>query len=126
MDKEIILRYAQQKYNAKPDFPWRKYPTYFVLRVNPAKTTKQNKWYALFMNISKRKLGLNSDENVDVLNLKCEPNLIGSFIDHKIYFPAYHMNKEHWISILLANVDCEQNIFNLLDMSYDLVCNKRG
>lgn len=120
MDKDRLLQYAQEKYEAKPDFPWRKYPSYFVLRVND----NCNKWYALFMKISQRKLGLNSDEMVDVVNLKCVPELIGSFIDYKIYFPAYHMNKEHWLSILLDNSSSDKNIYNLLDMSYDLVSKK--
>lgn len=55
------------------------------------------------------------------MNLKADTNLISSIIDNKNIFPAYHMNKKHWISIYLdkhINID---KIKALLDLSYSLV-----
>ena len=121
MDREIILAYAKEKYNSLPDYPWQKYPSFAVLRKSSKAVPHKHKWYALIMNISKRKVGLNSDKCTDFLNVKCPPELIGSFIDYKTYFPAYHMNKEHWLTILLDNVKIDKNVFNLIDTSYELV-----
>lgn len=76
------------------------------------------------MSIQKEKLGFADDKTwITVLNLKCPPELIGSFIDNKVYFPAYHMNKEHWLSILLEAVSFSdsRNVFNLIDLSYKLI-----
>ena len=55
-----------------------------------------------------------------MLNVKADPILIGSLLSLPGYFPAYHMNKENWISILLEESDLDKNIRNLLQMSYEL------
>ena len=34
--------------------------------------------------------------------------------------PAYHMNKEHWITIVLDSPFPEEEIYNLINLSYDL------
>ena len=35
--------------------------------------------------------------------------------------PAYHMNKEHWITMLMDGTVSEAKILDFLDMSYDLI-----
>lgn len=62
---------------------------------------------------------------MDVLNVKADPVLIGSLLPLPGYFPAYHMNKENWISILLGESDLDKNIRNLLQMSYELTEEKK-
>ncbi len=110
-----ILKYAKENFNTEPDHPWEKYPEHIVLR------HKDNfKWYALLMEVSKDKLGLCGDENVDILNIKCDPILIGSLLDNNGYLPAYHMNKEHWITIVLDGSVSSDEIFNLLNMSFEM------
>ncbi len=81
----------------------------------------KKKWYAVVMVISKRKLNINSDEKVEVLNVKLDPNDIALLIDHKGYFPAYHMNKKHWCTIVLdGTVDTDEICFRI-EQSYNLV-----
>jgi len=36
------------------------------------------------------------------------------------FLPAYHMNKTHWLTILLDQGVESEEIFKLLDWSYDL------
>ena len=55
------------------------------------------------MHISRRKVGLDSDEVVDVVNLKLPLEMFGSFGAADGVYPAYHMNKLHWISVLLPD-----------------------
>lgn len=70
--------------------------------------------------IPKSRLGLREDGMIDVVNLKCDPVLIGSLRSEKGIFPAYHMSKDKWISVALdGSVDDEQ-IKILLDMSFEL------
>ena len=72
------------------------------------------------MDIPKSKLGLRGDGDIDIVNLKCEPAVIGSLRLEKGFFPAYHMSKDKWISVALdGSVDDEQLLF-LLDMSFEL------
>lgn len=118
LTRDMIFRYVKEKYGTMPEYLWQKFPRHAVFRKQTDK-----KWYGIVMNIPKSKLGFDDETSVDVLDVKCPPDLIGSFIDNKIYFSAYHMNKEHWISILLEAVPPSDtnNVFNLIDLSYELV-----
>lgn len=84
-----------------------------------------NKWYGLIMEVGRDKLGMTGDGEVDVLNVKCEPILIGSLRMQEGFFPAYHMNKDSWISILLEGPVADEEIKNLLDLSYKMTVQKK-
>lgn len=114
MTREEIFEYVKEKYNTTPDYPWNKFPNYAVLRHD-----KNEKWYGLIMNVEKNKLNLDGDDKVDILDLKCEPELVGSLQKEEGFLPAYHMNKEHWITIVL-NTQSKKKILELLDESYRL------
>lgn len=114
---EKVLKYAKEKYHSHPEFLWAKFPNYAVLRC-----TDNSKWYAVLMTIPKRKLGIDEDGDVEILDLKCDPLMTGALRDGKRYFPAYHMNKEHWITLILDGSIPEKDIFSNIDMAYDLVC----
>lgn len=82
---------------------------------------EKKKWYAVVMNIPKRRLGMNSDDKISVLNVKLNPNEIALLVDYKGYFPAYHMNKKHWCTILLDDTLFVDEIMFRVGQSYDLV-----
>jgi predicted DNA-binding protein (MmcQ/YjbR family) len=42
-------------------------------------------------------------------------------VNNEGVFKAYHMNKEHWISVLLDGSVSEEEIAFLINMSYTLV-----
>ena len=112
--KEIIT-YVKNKYEDKLEFLWEKSPKNAVVR---RKST--NKWYAAILTLSKRKLNLNSDEIIEVINLHNSPEEIEKLIDNKKYFPAYHMNKKHWCTICLDGIVELKEIYKLIDISYKL------
>ncbi len=112
--KKELLDYVKEKYGTIEEYPWKKYKDYCTLK------TKNNKWYALFMNVDKKVLKLNSDSKIDILNLKNSPDVIEKLIDNKMYFPAYHMNKKHWITIILNNNTNIELVKMLVDDSYEL------
>lgn len=119
LQRERIIKYMYDTYGTKPEHLWAKTPDASVFRNADSK-----KWYALIMNISKNKLGLDSEEKVDVLNVKCSPIIIGSLLSKKGFFPAYHMNKNTWISIILDDSVSDENILPLLELSYESVAPK--
>lgn len=84
------------------------------------KGTKK-KWYAVIMYVSKRKLGIDSDEKVQILNVKLSPDFIALAVDYKGYFPAYHMNKKHWCTIILDDTLQFNEICYAVEQSYNLV-----
>ena len=112
--KEII-NYINNKYGDKLEFLWEKSPKNAVVR---RKSTK--KWYVAILTISKRKIGLNSDELVEIINLHNSQEEIEKLIDYKKYFPAYHMNKKHWCTICLDGTVELKEIYKLIDISYEL------
>ena len=76
MNKQDLQKYILDVYGVIPDFPWENDLTSAVYR-----HTNNRKWFALVMYIPKSKLGLREDGMIDVVNLKCDPVLIGSLID---------------------------------------------
>lgn len=114
MNREKLKQFILDNYNAENDFPWMKYPNYEVFR-----HINNKKWFALIMDVPKCKLGLQGAGSLDVVNLKCDPILIGTMREEPGFFPAYHMNKESWITIALDGIVPDEKIKLLLDMSYD-------
>ena len=97
------------------DFLWEKSPKNAVIR-----RKSSNKWYAVILIISKRKLNLDSDKIIEVINLHNSSEEIEKLIDNKRYFPAYHMNKKYWCTICLdGRIELEE-IYKLIDISYEL------
>ena len=76
------------------------------------------KWYAIVMHVSRRKFGLDSNEVIDVVNLKPPLEMFGSFGAADAVYPAYHMNKLHWISVLLPDA-ADDLIEFLVNASYE-------
>ena len=77
-------------------------------------------WYAVIMNVSKEKLGLEGKGKIDIIDIKNYPEIIGGLRKEKGELPAYHMNKEHWVSIILNDDFPKQRIFELLDLSFEI------
>ena len=112
--KEIVA-YIKNKYGDELEFLWEKSPKNAVVRRKSSK-----KWYAVILTVSKRKLNLDSDEIIEVINLHNIVEEIKKLIDNKKYFPAYHMNKKYWCTICLDGTVELEEIYKLIDISYKL------
>lgn len=122
MDREALKAYIDETLAGETDHPWARYPDYVVFR-----HTGNRKWFALLMCIPREKLGLPGGGLLDVLNVKCDPLLTGSFREMPGVYPAYHMNKGSWLSVSLEEAG-DETLKLLLNMSYDLTAPraKRG
>ena len=98
MTKQQFLEYCLNTYGTSPDYPFDDDLETAVLR-----HAENRKWYALVMKVPRRKFGFESDAVVDVVNLKLPTEMFGSFGATDGVYPAYHMNKLHWISVLLPD-----------------------
>ena len=105
-----LINYIKKTYKDIPDNPWE--DENMVIR-----HANNKKWYGLIMTIDKSKV---TDGNglIEVLNVKI--NNPDSIIDNKRIFPAYHMTKKSWISIILDGRLSNEEVFSLIDISYDL------
>lgn len=110
-----VIAYVRDRYGDELEYLWAKFPDNAIIR---RKDTQ--KWYAALLTVSRRKLGLDSDEMVEILDLRMKPEDIETVVDSKKYFPGYHMNKKHWISICLDETVSFDEICNRMDNSYAL------
>lgn len=115
-----IIQYMQDAYGTEAEYLWTDSSDSAVFR-HPA----SRKWYAIIMRVLPERLGLSGEQTLDVMNVKCSTIMIGSLLSTKGFFPAYHMNKNHWISIVLDGSVSDDQIIPLLELSYDSVAPKR-
>ncbi len=118
MTKEELFSHCIDTYGTSPDYPFDNDFESAVLR-----HIGNRKWYALVMRVPKSKFGLDDDTAVDVVNLKLPREMFGSFGASDGVYPAYHMNKNHWISVLLDSAKDETVRF-LVNASYEVTKSK--
>lgn len=116
--REELFAWALETYGTQPDYPWGDENA--VLR-----HSGNNKWYAAVLEVSRNKLGLDGDGRVCVVNVKCDPILIGALRAQEGYHPAYHMNKDLWITMRLDGSVPAEEIQRLVGFSYELVQPKK-
>lgn len=119
MERREIEQYIFDTYSVEPDYPWMDTPESAVFR-----HAGNRKWFALVTTVSKSKLGLREQAPLDIVNLKCDPILIGSLRMERGFFPAYHMNKDKWITAALDGSAPDDTIKMLLEMSYQATAPK--
>lgn len=119
MNRTEIINYISEEYGITAEYPFMQYPDTTVFR-----HANNKKWFAVVMDVQKSKLGLSEDGKIDIVNLKCDPILVGSLRNEKGFFPAYHMNKSNWISAALDGSADGEKIKWLLGLSFDLTAKK--
>lgn len=119
LTRDCILRCAMEQFGTEPEYLWPETPDCAVLR-----HADSRKWYALLMEVPCARLGLPGDGQMDTLTLKCDPVLIGALRTRKGFLPAYHMNKEHWLTLCLDGSVSEEEGLSLLEMSFALTQKK--
>ena len=113
MTKTEFLTYCHNTYGTTADYP---FPEDFETAV--LRHGDNRKWYALVMRLPRHKLGFDSWQTVDVVNLKLPTDLFGSFTPAEGVYPAYHMNKAHWLSVCLDGSAPDEAVDFLLDVSF--------
>ncbi|GHP14438.1 hypothetical protein YK48G_18630 [Lentilactobacillus fungorum] len=114
MEREEIFAYVNQKYHSQPEYLWKKYPSYAVLRHQD-----NRKWYGLVMEVARKNLALGESGSEDVMDIKMMPDEIDALQKMNGFLPAYHMNKDNWLSVRISQVPTSEN-HQLIDASYQL------
>ena len=117
--RQRVTEYIRDRYAAEAEHLWAKYPNYAAFR-HPA----SRKWFALVVDIPRNRLGLEGDGDVDIMDVKCGSLMVGSLLAQDGFLPAYHMSKSSWISVLLDETVPDEQIYPLLELSYDSVAPK--
>lgn len=110
-----IIEYVRNTYQDELEYLWEKFPNNAIVR------RKDNKcWYLILIKLSRRKLGFDSDEIVDIIDLRISTESVRETIDGKKYLSAYHMNKQHWFTLVLDGSVSTNEIFDRINESYAL------
>ena len=110
-----VIRYVREKYHDELEFLWERFPGNAIFR-----RQDNAKWYAALLIVQKGKLKLSGDGLVEILDLRMRPEGIDALVDGRIYFPGYHMNKKHWVTVCLDGSVPEEEIFRRIDESFAL------
>ena len=113
MTRQELTDYIFDAFSMEPDYPFSRDDVTCVFR-----HTDNGKWFGIMMKIPYRTLGMNRDGETDIVNIKCDPVLMGSLRGKPGFRPAYHMNKDKWITILLDGSAGREEITALVDMSF--------
>ena len=113
------------EYGVLPEFPWEKYTGNGTF-----KCKGNQKWFAAILTVEYGKLGAGAgsgagpahdeDEVVEVVNLKADPDDMETLAARDGIYPAYHMNKKHWISVILDDTLPDSAVMELIRKSHQL------
>ena len=112
-----IVAQVQEKYGNQLEYLWEKSPDTAVLRHEG-----NQKWYAILMRIPWDKLEKGRDGQVEAVNLKHDQ--VADLLSHKGIYPAFHMNKRYWISLALDDSLSDDEVLDLLEISWNLTLKK--
>lgn len=110
-----LIEYVRERYGDELEFLWEKTPDCAVWRRKD--TTK---WYAAILTIPYAKLGIEREGTVEIIDMRMEPTELEKAVDNVTYFRGYHMNKKHWVTMLLDGSAPYDELVRRLDESYVL------
>ena len=116
MNRQQIIEYMLNEFGAEDEHLWMSFPDYAVFR-----NKRNKKWFALLSAVERSKLSLEGEGKVEILNLRCDSILLGSLLHNEGYFPAYHMSKKNWVTVLLDEKTDSEELKDLIHLSYEII-----
>ncbi len=116
-----LVELIREKFSDVPEFLWEKFPNYAVFRRGD-----NRKWYAVIMVVPRNKLQLSGANEVEILNLRVEPEELNRIVDGEKYFRGWHMNKKTWMTLRLDGVLSFAEISARLEQSYRFAARRKG
>ncbi len=115
-----LLSYVAKKYGRDMEYLWARMPDDGIWR-----RVDNDKWFGGMFHVRKDKIIAGpSADIIEILDIRCAPDVIDFIVDKKLVFPGWHMNKRHWITIVLDGRMELGQIKNLLDNSFELAGGK--
>lgn len=115
-----LVNYLAETFQEYPDYPFKKAPDIAVMRY-----PSNQKWYALIARIPwSALLQSDTDEEVEMINVKVAPTQIEEFLKKPGIFPAYHMSKKHWVSIVLDDTLSDAELVAFVKKSREFIVSK--
>lgn len=106
-----ITNIIKEKYDIIPEFLWDNFEG------GVFRNKRSSKWFGVIMNFDKSKIIPKENGEVEILNLKLD-NDVEKYLKIRGIYPAYHMNKKNWVSIILDDTISDNKILGLIDISF--------
>lgn len=121
MNRQTLIDLIADRYSAQPEYLWARAPNYAVFR-----HALNRKWFCLLADVPGNRLGTMDPAVVDVVNLKVTPDMVEPLMKVRGVFPGYHMDKRHWVSVILDGWADDDFILKMLKDSFDLTASQRA
>jgi predicted DNA-binding protein (MmcQ/YjbR family) len=123
-----IAAKLKEAYGDEPDNP------FCDMDAGAFRISEKGKWYALITQVPRANLqkeGNNAGEGkgsplVEIIDVKASPEDIPELVKRDGIYPAWHMNKRHWIAVTLEDSVDDQSLMELIARSRELVIAKNG
>ena len=120
MTRQELTDYIFDTWSVEPDCPFPMDDVTCVFR-----HTDNRKWFGIIMVIPGNKLGLNTDQSLDIIDLKFDSGEALDFANNTPnIFPGWHMNKRNWITLVLDDRMPDEAVFALINKSFMLADQK--
>lgn len=110
-----LITHVREKYGDELEYLWEKFPDNAIWRRGD-----NQKWYGLLLTVQRKKLGLEGEGSVEILDVRMDPEELKLLLDGKKYLPGWHMNKKHWLAVPLDGTLSLEEVFSLLEESWHL------
>ncbi len=113
-----IYDYIFETYGTIPEFLWPNIPSYAAFRRQEGK-----KWYAVIGSVPRYKVdpASASVQDVEVMNLKVDQDKIDALLKKPGLYPAFHMNKKCWVSVILDDTLSDTMLQAMVSESYERI-----
>ena len=117
-----LAAYAARTYQGQLEYLWEKSSRKSSTHAGVFRHLDTKKWYGAFLTTDWSKFEKDRSGAIEVLNVKSD--LVAELIQEKGIYPAFHMNKKYWLSLPLDGTLSDRQVFDLLDISFDLTKKK--
>ncbi|MCD8397211.1 MAG: MmcQ/YjbR family DNA-binding protein [Lachnospiraceae bacterium] len=110
-----MIDYVSDAYGDELEFLWTKFPDNAVWR---RKDTM--KWYGAILTVQRSKLGLDSNKQVEIIDLRIASEQMAELLKRENFYPGWHMNKKSWYTVILDESVSDEELLSLIQDSYEL------
>lgn len=113
--------YIRSNFEATSDHSFEGDPTVTIFR-----RLDNNQRFAATKNVGCRSVNAGSTGRIDILNVSVKPRLVATLREREGFRPAWRMNSNKWVTILLDGTVPDDEIQTLLGESYKNAARKGG
>jgi predicted DNA-binding protein (MmcQ/YjbR family) len=110
MTLDELEKYLSARYEALADHSFKEDVSVLVYS-----RPDNKKWFAAAKNVGRRSVDAGSEGRINILNVKLSPKEVATLRSREGFRPAWRMNQNSWVTILLDGTVADDEIYSLVD-----------